>query len=111
MDGRFLGTMPRTQEALDRVLSRCEPINARYGVPFLLENVAPLLPDPPAEFGAAACLNRLSGSGHGDVLPDLYNLECGAHDNGLDIAAFLAEIDFAAIREIHIACGVERDGL
>ena len=48
VDGQFMGTMlplPRTQEALDLLSDRCERIGARYGVPFLLENVAPLLPD------------------------------------------------------------------
>ena len=114
VDGRFLGTMlpmPRTHEAIDLLSHRCEQVNTRYGVPFLLENVAPLLPDPPAEIAPAEFLNRLCGNGHSEVLLDLYNLECDAHNNGLDITAFLDEIDLGEIREVHIACGVEREGL
>ena len=114
VDGQFMGTMlplPRTQESLDLLTDRCERIGVRYGVPFLLENVAPLLPDPPAEFGAAAFLNQLCGYGHNGLLLDLYNLECEAHNNGLNMAAFMDEIRLGDVREIHIACGVEREGL
>ena len=114
VDGRFMGTMlpmPCTREALDVLALRCEKIHARYGVPFLLENVAPLLPDPPGEYAQGAFLDRLCGLGHTELLLDLYNLECAAHNNGLDMAAFLDEVDLGMVREIHIACGVEREGL
>ncbi len=114
VDGQFMGTMlplPRTQEALALLSRRCEAISTRYGVPFLLENVAPLLPDAPGDYSAAAFLNQLSANAPCEVLLDLYNLECEAHNNGLDIAAFLNEIHLSEIREMHIACGVVREGL
>ena len=114
VEGQFMGTMlpmPRTEEALSLVSRRCEKLSHRYGVPFLLENVAPLLPDPPADYTAAEFLNRLSAEGHVGVLLDLYNLECEAHNNGLDCLKFLDEIRLDNIKQIHVACGVEREGL
>src|SRR5262249_55766882 len=57
VDGNFLGTMlnlPRTEEALEMVAERTADIHSRFGIPFLLENVAGLLPDPGGAYTPAA---------------------------------------------------------
>lgn len=111
--GESLGTMlsmPRTQEALDLVSRRVELLQKLYPVPFLLEHVIQLLPDAPAEFTPAGFLNAItSRTGCGLVL-DVYNLECDAHNQGLDIAAFLDELDLTPVVEMHLAGGVEFEG-
>jgi|ERR1700674_802548 len=111
--GENVGTMlalPRTEEALDLICERVRRIQERYRVPFLLEHVIHLLPDAPAACTPAGFLNAItSRTGCGLVL-DAYNLECDAHNQGLDIAAFLDELDLAPVRELHIAGGVEHDG-
>ena len=111
--GENVGTMfalPRTDEALDLVCGRVQRIQQRYRVPFLLEHIINLLPEEPAEYTPAGFLNAIvSRTGCGLIL-DAYNLECDAHNQGLDIPAFLDELDLAAVRELHLAGGVEHDG-
>jgi uncharacterized protein (UPF0276 family) len=111
--GENVGTMfalPRTGEALDLVCARVQRIQDRYRAPFMLEHIINLLPDEPADYTPAGFLNAIvSRTGCGLIL-DAYNLECDAHNQGLDIPAFLDELDMAAVRELHLAGGVEHDG-
>jgi uncharacterized protein (UPF0276 family) len=111
--GENTGTMlpmPRTQEAVDLICERVYRIQERYAVPFLLEHVIHLLPEARAEFTPAGFLNAItSRTGCGLVL-DAYNLECDAFNQGLNIRAFLDELDLGAVREIHLAGGVQRHG-
>jgi len=114
VDGEHLGimlAMPRTEYALDMVCERVCAIQDRYGMPFLLENIVHVLPDFPGEYSNAAFLNELTARTGCGLLVDVYNLQCDAHNHGLDVSAFLAELDFTKVREIHVACGVEHDGL
>src|SRR5215470_7328161 len=111
--GENTGTMlalPRTEEALDLVCERVRRLQERYRVPFLLEHVIQLLPDAPAEYSPAGFLNAVTARTGCGLIVDAYNLECDAHNQGLDIAAFLDELDCSAIRELHLAGGVEHDG-
>jgi hypothetical protein len=113
VDGENLGTMlavPKTQEALDMVCARVQALQERYSLPFLLENIVHILPDHPAEFTDAAFLNALTSRTGCNLILDIYNLECDAHNMGFDIPAFLDELDLSAVRELHLACGVEYGG-
>jgi uncharacterized protein len=111
--GEFIGTMlpaPRTREMLDLVVARVVRIKERYGIPFLLEHVVGLLPEPPSEFSEAEFLNAIvRETGCGLVL-DAYNLLCDEANQGLDVIAFLDEIDVRAVAELHIAGGVRHRG-
>jgi uncharacterized protein len=114
-NGASLGTMlvlPRIEESLDLLCPRIEKIQARYGVPFLLEHVVNLLPEPPgADYSHASFLNEIVRRTGCGLLLDVYNLQCDAHNAGLNIDVFLAELDGEAVRELHVANGVERDGM
>jgi uncharacterized protein (UPF0276 family) len=114
VDGEPLGTMlplPRTEEALELVCERVEQLLLRYPAPFLLENIARLLPDPDGDYDEAGFLNELCArTGCGLVL-DLYNLECDSHNHGFAIGDFLDRLDLAAVRELHVAGGVELDDM
>jgi uncharacterized protein (UPF0276 family) len=102
VDGENLGTMlalPRTQEVLDLVCERVHMIQKRYRVPFLLEHVIQLLPDAPADFTPAGFLNAITA-----------RTECDAHNQGLDIRAFLDELDLAPVWELHLAGGIQYNG-
>ncbi|HEX6085909.1 MAG TPA: DUF692 family protein [Thermoanaerobaculia bacterium] len=113
--GESLGTMlvlPRVEESLDLLCPRIEAIQRRYGVPFLVEHVVNLLPEPPeADYSPAAFLNELVRRTGCGLLLDVYNLQCDVHNHALDVGRFLDELQFDAVREIHVANGVERDGV
>lgn len=113
VDGEHLGimlAMPKTEEALDLLSERVCTIQQRYGLPFLLENIVHVIPDCPGQYTDAGFLNALAGRTGCGLILDLYNLECDEHNHGLDIAAFLAELDGSHVRELHVACGVVKNG-
>jgi uncharacterized protein (UPF0276 family) len=114
VDGRSLGTMltmPRTRESLDLVCRRVDAIQRRYPLPFLMENVVSLIPEAPGEMSEASFLNELTRRTGCGLLLDVYNLECNAQNVALDVEAFVDELDFTPVREIHLANGVEERGL
>lgn len=111
--GENVGTMfalPRTDEALDLVCQRVRLLQERYRVPFLLEHVIHLLPDSPAQYTPAGFLNAITSRTGCGLLLDAYNLECDAMNQGLDIVAFLDELDLEPVRELHLAGGVQHKG-
>ena len=115
VEGQALGTMlvlPRIEESLDLLCPRIHAIQQRYGVPFLIEHVVSLLPDHPhADYSPAAFLNEIVRRTGCGLLLDVYNLQCDVHNLNLDLDRFLGELAFDAVREIHVANGVERGGL
>jgi uncharacterized protein (UPF0276 family) len=113
VDGEHLGimlAMPKTQESLDMLCERVAAIQARYPLPFLLENIVHVIPDSPAPYSDAAFLNALARQTGCGLILDVYNLQCDAHNHGFDISAFLDELDIRHVREMHVACGVEHAG-
>jgi uncharacterized protein (UPF0276 family) len=113
VDGEHLGTMlavPKTTAVLEMLCRRINAIQQRFGLPFLVENIVHVLPDYPGDYSEAAFLNAIAARTGCGLLLDLYNLECDAHNHGFDIPAFLAELDLGAVRELHLASGVEHRG-
>ncbi len=104
--------LPRLSEIVDMISERVDDIQRRYAVPFLLENVVNLFPEyPRADLTPAGFLNAIARRTGCGLILDVYNLECDAHNHHLDIDAFLDELDFGAVREIHLANGVVHRGL
>lgn len=113
VDGEHLGimlAMPKTEQALDLISDRVIAIQQRYGLPFLLENIVHVIPDCPGDYSDAGFLNALADRTGCGLLLDIYNLECDEHNHGLDIPAFLAELNGNHVRELHVACGVVKNG-
>ena len=100
--------LPPTNEAADLVARRSATILERYGVPFLLENPAYYLPDPPSdpEIGDDIGLMRkiLERSGSLQLL-DLHNVYCNAVNHHFDPFAAVDRMPLDAVAEIHIAGG------
>jgi uncharacterized protein (UPF0276 family) len=114
VDGEPLGTMlalPRTDEALELVCRRVASLQERYPAPFLLENIARMLPDADADYDEAEFLNELCERTGCGLILDVYNLECDAHNHGFDIDGFLDTLDFTTVHELHVAGGVQLDGM
>ena len=113
VDGRALEVgvplpLPPTCEAADLVAERSETILQRYGVPFLLENPAYYLPDPPSDpevgddIGLMRRILRRSGSLQ---LLDLHNVYCNAINHRFDPFAAVDRMPLEDVGEIHIAGG------
>jgi uncharacterized protein len=102
--GNFLD-LPRSGEALDLIASRVALIGARYGRPFLLENIARLLPDPGGDLSYTGFLDAVALAGGGGVLLDVHNLQCDGTNLDLDVDAALDGLDPARIGEIHVSAG------
>lgn len=114
VDGEHLGIMlalPKTEEVLDLISERVIAIQERYNIPFLLENVVHVIPDYPGSYSDAGFLNALTARTGCGLILDAYNLECDAHNHGFNIPAFLDELDTSRVREIHVARGVEDNGI
>jgi uncharacterized protein (UPF0276 family) len=111
--GESVGTMfpvPRTDEALQLVCERVSLIQQRYRVPFLLEHVIHLLPDPPVKYSAAGFLNAITSRTGCGLILDAYNLRCDVVNQGLNVKSFLDELDMSAVMEVHVAGGVLHKG-
>jgi uncharacterized protein len=114
VDGASLGTMlalPKTHDVLDLIASRIEEIQERIPLPFLVENIVHLIPDYPGDYSDARFLNTLVARTGCGLLLDVYNLEVDAANNGFDVDGFLDELDLGAVREMHLAGGVELGGM
>lgn len=114
VDGVNLGTMlpmPTTEEALELVSERVCEIKQRYELPFLLENVAHVLPTFSDNYNLAGFMNELVKQADCKLLLDIYNLECDAHNHDLDMDKFIDELNLDAVWEIHVANGVEHRNL
>lgn len=113
VDGENLNTMlsvPRTKEMLDLLTQRVEWLRKRYQVPFLLENIANILPVQPYDYSLPDFLNRLHSSSGCDFILDIYNLECDEHNYKFLLHDYIDELNLSAVKEIHIAGGtMEQD--
>jgi uncharacterized protein (UPF0276 family) len=113
--GRDTGTMlvlPRVEPAVELVVERVQQIRERFRVPFLLENIANLFPEhPQQEYSPAGFLNEITRRSGCGLLLDVYNLECDVWNQRVDLDAFLDELNFEAVREIHIANGIVHRGV
>ena len=114
VDGQNLNTMlavPRTEEMLDLLTTRVLDLKKRYGVPFLLENIANILPAQRYEYSLPVFLNKLhQTSGCGFIL-DIYNLECDEHNYDISLEDHIATLDLQAVKEIHIAGGTTEQNM
>ena len=101
--------LPRTEEALEHVVSRIERVQERLGRRILVENVSSYLEFgestlPEWEFVAQAA--RRSGCG---LLLDVNNIHVNAVNHGFDPHRYLEAIDPESVAEIHLA-GFEASG-
>jgi uncharacterized protein (UPF0276 family) len=107
-NGEFLNVMlpvNRNKETLAMICDRINTLQDRYQMPFLIENIAHLLPDYQPEYSEAEFLNAITSRTGCGLILDLYNISCDAYNFNFDIPTFLDELNLKAAREIHIANG------
>ena len=111
LEAGHLLPVPRTREALAVLVANVRLAQAGLGVPLALEHVAALLEWPASELDEAAFLTELLERTDALLLLDVANLYANARNHGGDPLAFLDALPLERIAYVHVAGGVERDGL
>lgn len=103
--------LPRTREALDVLIANVRVACRALPVPLALENVASLFEWPGAEMDEADFLNELLARTDALLLLDIENLYANARNHGGDPQSLLDRLPVEKIAYVHVAGGVEREGL
>jgi hypothetical protein len=111
LEAGHLLPVPRTREALDVLAGNVRLAQAELGVPLALEHVAALLEWPAPELDEAAFLTELLERTGAWLLLDVANLHANARNHGGDPLALLDALPLERIAYVHVAGGVEREGL
>ena len=107
VDGSFLGTMPAlpaTHEALELVVDRATGCAVATGWSSC-SSTWPARWSGPSEMSLASFLNTIAEETGSRLLLDLHNLECDVDNGQLDLDAFVDELDWSHVGEIHLAGG------
>jgi uncharacterized protein len=111
LEAGHLLPVPRTRAALGVLTANVRLAQAELGVPLALEHVAALLEWPAPELDEAAFLTELLERTGALLLLDLANLYANARNHGGDPLELLDALPLERIAYVHVAGGVERDGL
>ncbi|MBB5894588.1 DUF692 domain-containing protein [Kutzneria kofuensis] len=111
LDAGHLMPLPRTRDALDVLVANVQQAQQTLPVPLALENVAALIDWPGAEMTEGQFLAELVERTDCRLLVDVANLYANARNIGTDPAEFLATLPLERLAYVHVAGGVERDGL
>jgi len=103
--------LPRTREALELVIANTLEAKAVLPVPLALENIASLFEWPNSEMSEAEFLTEILERADVLLLLDIENVYANARNHGYDPVEFLKQIPLERIAYVHVAGGLERDGL
>ncbi len=103
--------VPRTAEMLDILVENIREAKAALRVPLALENVAALFEWPGAEMDEPTFVAEVAERADVLLLLDLENVYANARNHGGDPAAYLDRLPLDRVAYVHVAGGVERDGL
>lgn len=103
--------VPRTRDALDVLCDNVATAQAALPVPLALENIAALISWPGEEMTEGQFLAELVERTGVRLLIDVANLHTNHVNRGEDPAKALDELPTEAIAYVHVAGGVERDGV
>ncbi len=111
MEAGHLLPVPRTRDALDVLCENVRIAQDALPVPLALENIAALFSWPGEEMTEGRFLSELVERTGVRLLIDVANLHTNHVNRGEDPAAALDELPVEAIAYVHVAGGVERDGV
>ncbi len=109
VNGENLGTMltlPHTDEVITMVCRRIDEIQKKFKVPFLIENVISMLPNPDEQYNEAEFLNKITDLTGCGLILDVYNLQCDEKNFGLNLNDFFEELNLDPVHELHLAGGL-----
>lgn len=111
LDSGHLLPVPRTREALDVLVANVRAVRQDLPAPLALENIAALLDWPDAELTEGQFLAELVERTGCWLLVDVANLYANAVNIGTEPATFLAELPLERLAYVHVAGGVQHDGV
>ena len=111
LEAGHLLPVPRTRDALDVLCENIRIAQAALPVPLAVENIAALLAWPGEEMTEGQFLYELADRTGVRLLIDVANLHTNHVNRGEDPAKALAELPVEAIAYVHVAGGIERDGV
>lgn len=111
LDTGHLMPLPRTRDALAVLVDNVRLAQSIVDVPLALENIAAVLEWPGAELTEAQFLRELTERTDCLLIIDVANLYANARNLGTDPAAFLDDIPWERLAYVHVAGGVDRDGV
>ncbi|CAL9618321.1 hypothetical protein SUDANB176_05786 [Streptomyces sp. enrichment culture] len=111
LEAGHLLPVPRTRDALDVLCENVRIAQDALPVPLAVENIAALVSWPGEEMTEGQFLYELADRTGVRLLVDVANLHTNHVNRGEDPAKALAELPLEAIAYVHVAGGVERDGV
>ncbi|MFD5497027.1 DUF692 domain-containing protein [Streptomyces sp. NPDC127091] len=111
LEAGHLLPVPRTRDALDVLCENVRIAQDALPVPLAVENIAALFSWPGEEMTEGQFLYELADRTGVRLLVDVANLHTNHVNRGEDPARALAELPLEAIAYVHVAGGVERDGV
>ncbi|MCX4984160.1 DUF692 domain-containing protein [Streptomyces sp. NBC_00572] len=111
LEAGHLLPVPRTWDALDVLCENVRIAQDALPVPLALENIAALVSWPGEEMSEGRFLAELVERTGVRLLIDVANLHTNHVNRGEDPAGALSELPVEAIAYVHVAGGVERDGV
>ncbi|AXE23583.1 endonuclease [Streptomyces globosus] len=111
LEAGHLLPVQRTRDALDVLCENVRIAQEALPVPLALENIAALVRWPGEELTEAQFLTELVERTGVRLLIDVANLHTNRVNRGEDPAAVLAAVPPEALAYVHVAGGVERDGV
>ena len=112
VDIGHLTPLPFTTEAIETVARNVETLRAAApAVPILLENIAYTFMPPGQEMSEAQFVRGVIAASNCGLLLDLENVHANARNHGYDPIAYLEALPLDRAVEVHLAGGVEHDGI
>lgn len=111
LEAGHLLPVPRTWAALDVLCENVRIAQDSLPVPLALENIAALISWPHEELTEGQFLAELVGRTGVRLLIDVANLHTNHVNRGEDPATALDELPVEAIAYVHVAGGIEKDGV
>ncbi|MGW2743033.1 DUF692 domain-containing protein [Streptomyces sp. NPDC001450] len=111
LEAGHLLPVPRTRDALDVLCENVRIAQDALPVPLALENIAALFSWPGEEMTEGQFLAELVERTGVRLLIDVANLHTNHVNRGEDPAEALARLPLEALAYVHVAGGVERDGV
>ncbi|GGZ88693.1 DUF692 domain-containing protein [Streptomyces echinoruber] len=111
LEAGHLLPVPRTRDALDVLCENVRIAQDALPVPLAVENIAALFSWPGEELTEGQFLYELADRTGVRLLIDVANLHTNHVNRGEDPAKALAGLPLEALAYVHVAGGVERDGV